>query len=361
MSDLHQSSNTNLDCADLADKIKCWAHELGFSGCGIADLELSAAEHNLQQWLARGFHGTMAYMARHGLKRSRPSLLVPGTLSVISVRMEYFPARSHDPVTVLNHPHLGYVSRYALGRDYHKVLRKRLDRLATRIREQIGPFGYRAFCDSAPVLEKPLAIKAGLGWNGKHTNLIDRNHGSWFFLGELYTDLPLPADTPVTAHCGHCQACLDICPTQAIIAPYKLDANRCISYLTIEHAGSIPVALRPLIGNRIYGCDDCQLICPWNRFANPVESRDFAVRNHLDAPRLIDLFAWSENEFKVRLEGSPIRRIGHERWLRNLAIALGNAPPSREINAALQSRLIHPSTLVQEHVRWALARQRNCL
>jgi epoxyqueuosine reductase len=344
------------NAAALARQIKNWAQELGFAACGITDTELDEAEAHLHDWLADGLHGEMDYMARHGSKRSRPAELVPGTRRIISVRMDYLPPEGAAADTVLNIPTAGYVSRYALGRDYHKVLRRRLQQLADRIEERVGPFGYRAFVDSAPVLEKPLAQKAGLGWIGKHTNLLARDAGSWFFLGELYTDLPLPPDAPGEEHCGSCRACIDICPTQAITAPYRLDARRCISYLTIELHGPIPEPLRPLIGNRIYGCDDCQLVCPWNRFARLTQESDFAPRHDLDAPRLIDLFAWSESEFLARTEGSAIRRIGHERWLRNIAVALGNAPGGPEVLAALHARADHPSALVREHVAWAIAR-----
>ncbi|APZ44546.1 tRNA epoxyqueuosine(34) reductase QueG [Acidihalobacter ferrooxydans] len=339
----------------LAARIKHWARELGFGACGITDTDLSEAHAHLHAWLAAGRHGEMDYMARHGSKRSHPAELVPGTLRVICVRMDYLPPAGAEADTVLNVPTAAYISRYALGRDYHKVMRKRLQRLAERIEAQVGPFGYRAFVDSAPVLEKPLAQKAGLGWIGKHTNLLARDAGSWFFLGELYTDLPLPVDAAGDAHCGHCQACLDICPTQAIVAPYQLDARRCISYLTIELHGAIPEPLRPLLGNRIYGCDDCQLVCPWNRFARPAAEPDFAPRDGLDAPRLIELFAWDEAEFLARTEGSAIRRIGHARWLRNIAVALGNAPRSPAVIAALRARTDHPDALVREHVAWALA------
>ena len=309
-------------------------------------------------WLDKGWHGDMDYMAKHGVKRSRPAELVPGTLRVITARMNYAPPAARDSWAVVNEPDKAFVSRYALGRDYHKVLRSRLQKLAERIESQVGPFQYRAFSDSAPVLEKALAEKAGLGWIGKHTNLIDKQTGSWFFLGELYTDLPLPVDAPAENHCGTCHACLDICPTQAIVAPYQLDARRCISYLTIELHGSIPVELRPLLGNRIYGCDDCQLVCPWNRFAKHSHEPDFAPRHGLDAARLVQLFGWSEDEFLQKTEGSAIRRIGHARWLRNIAVALGNAPPSEEIHSALSRRSGHPSELVREHVQWALQRHR---
>ncbi len=308
-------------------------------------------------WLERGFHGEMDYMATHGTKRSRPAELLPGTLRVISTRLDYFPPDAADPQGVLDDPSAAYVSRYALGRDYHKVVRARLQTLADRISAAVGEHHYRVFSDSAPVLEAALATKAGLGWRGKHTLLLNRQHGSWFFLGEIYTDLPLPVDAPEAGHCGTCRACLDVCPTQAIVAPYTLDARRCISYLTIELKGSMPLDLRPLIGNRIYGCDDCQLVCPWNRFAQTTALPDFVVRNSLDSVRLVELFAWSETDFNERLAGSPIRRIGHERWLRNIAVALGNAPPSPEIQAALGARADHPSALVREHVAWALERQ----
>ncbi len=341
----------------MAGQIRQWGRELGFAAVGIADGELSAAEAGLQAWLDRGFHGEMDYMAAHGTKRSRPAELVPGTVRVISARLDYFPPAAADPYAVLADADAAYVSRYALGRDYHKVLRNRLQTLAEKISAEIGDHRFRVFTDSAPVLEVELATKSGLGWRGKHTLLLNRQHGSWFFLGEIYTDLPLPVDAPKAGHCGTCQACIDVCPTQAIIAPYSLDARRCISYLTIELKGSIPLELRPLIGNRIYGCDDCQLVCPWNRFAQAAALPDFEVRNGLDSARLVDLFAWSEADFNERLAGSAIRRIGHERWLRNIAVALGNAQPSSNIKAALNARLDHPSELVREHVAWALARQ----
>ncbi len=345
------------DPGRLAQQIKQWGRELGFAAVGITDGELSTAEAGLQVWLDQGFHGEMDYMAAHGTKRSRPAELVPGTVRIISARLDYFPPASADPQAVLNDADAAYVSRYALGRDYHKVLRNRLQTLAERISAAVGEHHFRVFTDSAPVLEVELATQSGLGWRGKHTLLLNRQHGSWFFLGEIYTDLPLPLDPPETGHCGSCQACLDVCPTQAIVAPYTLDARRCISYLTIELKGSIPVELRPLLGNRIYGCDDCQLVCPWNRFAQTAALPDFAVRNGLDRARLVELFAWSEADFNERLAGSPIRRIGHARWLRNIAVALGNAPPAPEIQAALGARRDHPSELVREHVAWALARQ----
>ena len=340
----------------LAERIREWGRELGFQAIGIAGIDLEAEEQRLHAWLAAGRHGGMDYMAAHGTKRSRPAELVPGTRSVISVRMDYLPEPQERAWTVLEDPDTAYISRYALGRDYHKPMRKRLQRLAQRIEAAVGPFGYRAFVDSAPVLEKPLAARAGLGWVGKHTNVLSRDAGSWFFLGEIYTDLPLPADAPVSDHCGSCRACIDVCPTAAITAPYELDARLCISYLTIEHFGPIPEGLRPLLGNRIYGCDDCQLVCPWNRFARLTADDDYLPRHGLDAPALVGLFAWDEATFLKRMEGSPIRRLGHERWLRNLAVALGNAPTSGEVVAALRDRLGTVSDLVDEHVRWALRR-----
>ncbi|WP_455379742.1 tRNA epoxyqueuosine(34) reductase QueG [Acidihalobacter prosperus] len=349
------------ELAYLASAIKSWGYILGFGEVRIAEIDIEQAESNLRNWLARGFHGEMHYMAAHGTKRSRPHELVPGTVRVICVRMDYLSAKSKEPETVLNIPTLGYISRYALGRDYHKLMRKRLQQLANRIESAIGPFGYRAFVDSAPVMEKPLAQNAGIGWIGKHTNILSQDAGSWFFLGELYTDLPLPSDKISESHCGSCRACIDICPTQAIVAPYQLDARRCISYLTIELKGSIPEPLRPLIGNRIYGCDDCQLICPWNRFAKLSDESDFAPRQELDASRLIDLFAWSEPEFFKRTEGSAIRRIGYNRWLRNIAVALGNAPKNPDVVKALKARSDHPSSMVREHVAWALNQQENVL
>ncbi len=341
----------------VAAAIKAWGRELGFQQIGITDTDLGTAEAHLTDWLQAGYHGTMDYMARHGTRRSRPAELVSGTRSVISARLDYLPESPVISAQVLGDPATAFISRYALGRDYHKVLRRRLQRLAERITTLIGPFGYRVFVDSAPVLEKPLAQRAGLGWIGKHTNLIDRRAGSWFFLGEVYTDLDLPPDTPTQDHCGRCQACLEVCPTRAIVAPYLLDARRCISYLTIEHQGSIPEPLRPLIGNRIYGCDDCQLVCPWNRFARLTAESDFRPRQGLDQTTLLDLFAWDEATFLTRTAGSAIRRIGHARWLRNLAVALGNAPESAAVQGALAARVDHPSPLVREHIAWALGRQ----
>lgn len=347
-----------LDYDGLAPKIKKWGQELGFQQVGITGIRLDQEEVRLMDWLERGWHGSMTYMARHGRRRSRPAELVPGTCRVISVRMDYWPNNATDSWQVLNNPACAYLSRYALGRDYHKVLRQRLQRLADRITDHAGPFGYRAFSDSAPVLEKALAQNAGLGWIGKHTNLIQEQAGSWFFLGELYTNLPLPVDTPGKNHCGTCQACIEACPTGAIVAPYQLDARLCISYLTIELRGSIPESLRPLMGNRIYGCDDCQLVCPWNRFAQPTDEADFQPRHGLDSAELITLFQWNEAEFYRNAEGSAIRRIGYECWLRNIAVALGNAPSDPAVVAVLTERRHHRSSLVREHVEWALSQHR---
>jgi len=346
------------DLAPLAAAIKAWGRELGFAAVGIADADLSDAETGLADWLAHGFHGEMDYMARHGTKRARPAELVPGTLRVISARMNYLPAGAADPEAMLGDAARAYVSCYALGRDYHKVLRGRLQRLADRIAREIGEFGYRVFTDTAPVLEVELAVRAGLGWRGKHTLLLTREAGSYFFIGEIYTDLPLPVDGRAAEHCGACARCIDVCPTHAIVAPYRLDARRCISYLTIELKGSIPIDLRPLIGNRVYGCDDCQLVCPWNKYARVSAEPDFRVRNGLDAAELVDLFGWSEGVFHERLAGSAIHRIGYERWSRNLAVGLGNAPPSRLAVDALAARADDSSALVREHVAWALAAQR---
>jgi epoxyqueuosine reductase len=339
-----------------AARIEGWAIELGFQKVGIADTDLSAAEAGLLDWLAAGCHGDMDYMARHGLKRARPAELTPGTISIISVRMNYWPPGVRDADAVLADSERGYVSRYALGRDYHRILRNRLQQLIDRMREEFGGHAFRAFADSAPVLEVALAAKAGLGWRGKHTLLLDRDAGSCFFLGEIYTDLPLPRSQPATGHCGSCTRCIAACPTGAIIGPYRVDARRCISYLTIEHPGSIPEDLRPLLGNRIYGCDDCQLVCPWNKYAQLSTEPDFEVRNRLDDARLVALFTWTESEFEERLAGSAIRRIGRERWLRNIAVALGNAPSTPAVIAALRNRADDASPVVREHVKWALER-----
>ena len=341
----------------LADNIRSWGHALGFQQVGITDTDLSLHETRLFNWLEAGMHGDMEYMQRHGTKRSRPEQLLPGTLRIISVRMDYWPEPSRDAMAQLEDEQQAYVSRYALGRDYHKLMRNRLQKLVDRIQSKIGTFGYRVFVDSAPVLEKALAEKAGLGWIGKHTNLLNDKAGSWFFLGEIYTDLPLPVDTPAINHCGTCSACIEICPTRAIVAPYQLDARRCISYLTIELRGSIPVELRPMIGNRIYGCDDCQLVCPWNRFARPTAEADFLPRAGLDAATLIELFSWSEDDFLRHTEGSAIRRIGYTCWQRNVAVALGNCSPCTAIRDALNTRRDSPDEMVREHVLWALEQQ----
>ena len=358
---------------ELVGRIRHWAAELGFQQVGVADCDLGEAETHLMEWLSRGWQGDMDYLSVHGTRRTRPAELVPGTVRVISVRMNYFPAEAADSWDVMGDGSRAYVARYAVGRDYHKVLRGRLQKLCDRIEAELqradslslvdlqNPaatrrFHYRVFTDSAPVMEVELAIKSGLGWRGKHTLVLNREAGSWFFLGEIYTDLALPVDSPQSDHCGTCSRCIDICPTQAIVAPYQLDARRCISYLTIEHKGDIPEDLRPLMGNRIYGCDDCQLVCPWNRFAQKADAPDFAVRHGLDAAGLVELFCWSEEEFEHRMEGSAIRRIGHERWLRNLAVALGNAPPSAAVIAALEARRDHSSAMVRNHVEWALKR-----
>ena len=366
-----------MDYLQLARDIVTWGQELGFAELGIANTELSVEEAHLDAWLDAGRHGEMDYMARHGARRARPSEMVPGTIRVITARLDYLPRLAQDPEAVLADSRKAYISRYALGRDYHKVVRQRLQRLVDRIGEAVpslidasdaisgatsvpdpvANYRYRVFTDSAPVLEVALAAKAGLGWRGKHTLLLTRDAGSFFFLGEIYTDLPLPVTPPVTPHCGTCRACLDVCPTGAIVAPYELDARRCISYLTIELKGSIPESLRPLIGNRVYGCDDCQLACPWNKYAQVSDEPDFDVRHGLDNADLAHLFAWTESDFNVRMEGSAIRRIGFERWLRNLAVGLGNANYSEQIVDALSSRRDDASPMVREHVAWALAEQ----
>jgi len=339
----------------LKSDIRDWALGLGFQQIGVSNIDLAKAEARLQEWLSANFHGHMDYMSRHGTRRSRPDELVPGTLRILSARMDYLPQSQEAAIALLDNERDAYVSRYALGRDYHKVLRGRLRALARRIEERVGQFGYRVFVDSAPVLEKAIAEKAGLGWIGKHTNLINRDAGSWFFLGELYTDLPLPADTAEHSHCGPCRACIDVCPTSAIVAPYKLDARRCISYLTIELKESIPTEFRKAIGNRIYGCDDCQLFCPWNKFARQSDESDFAPRHELDTAGLVALFEWDEATWLAKTEGSAIRRIGYERWLRNIAVALGNAESTTEVIGALNKRRNSESKLVAEHVAWALA------
>ena len=339
----------------LTSRIREEAMALGFTRFGISGIELGEDEGHLRSWLDAGMHGTMQWMAVHGDKRSRPDELIPGTVSVISVGLDY--GREHGEAwATLGDGERAYVARYALGRDYHKLMRQRLQRLAERIEAMVGPIGRRVFVDSAPVLERALARNAGLGWIGKHTCLIDKDGGSWFFLGEIYVDLALPVATPAIDHCGTCRRCIDICPTRAIIAPYRLDARRCISYLTIEHEGSIPLEFREPIGNRIFGCDDCQLVCPWNKFAQRFDEPDFLPRNGLEQASLTELFAWEEEEFLRRTEGSAIRRSGHERWLRNIAVALGNAPTTPDVIASLRSRESHPSAIVREHVAWALSR-----
>ena len=344
----------DIDMNRLTRQIRQWGAELGFSQIGISDIDLEQAESRLETWLANRYHGEMGYMSRHGTRRTRPAELVEGTVRVITARMNYMPEPMSDSEAALTDPEAAYISRYALGRDYHKVMRSRLRKLALYIEGLTGPFGYRVFCDSAPVMEKPLAEKAGLGWLGKHTNLINRHQGSWFFIGELYTDIPLPTDAPTGSHCGSCRACIDVCPTGAIVAPYVLDSRRCISYHTIELHGSIPVEFRKQIGNRIYGCDDCQLICPWNRYAQVTKEPDFAPRHGLNDARLVDLFGWTEEAFLQKTEGSAIRRIGYQRWLRNIAVALGNAPTSKPVIRALQKRLEGACDLVREHIAWAL-------
>lgn len=341
----------------IAARLPTLAREFGFEQAGVAGIDLAESEARLERWLELGRHGTMGWMAHHGRKRTRPADLLPGTLRVLCFRMHYWPREAVPALSVLADPDRAYISRYALGRDYHRLMRRRLRKLAERIASLAGPMGYRVFVDSAPVMEKPLAAQAGLGWMGKHTNLIDRHEGSWFFLGEIYTDLPLPVDRPVTDHCGSCRACLDICPTRAIVAPYQLDARRCISYLTIEHRGPIPLELRPLMGNRVFGCDDCQLVCPWNRHARPSEEAAFAPRGGLDGARLTGLIGWSEKQWRERTRGSALRRAGYTGWLRNLAVALGNAARSEEAIGSLRKRLSHSSEMVREHVRWALERQ----
>jgi len=346
--------------AELAECIRHWGTELGFARIGIADVDVAQAAARLRAWLDAGRHGAMDYMARHAALRAEPDRLLPGVLRVITARVDYLPTETRNDWAThelrrLREPGTAVVSIYARGRDYHKVLRARLQSLADRIEAEVGRFGYRVATDTAPVLEVELARKAGLGWRGKHTLLLSQEAGSMFFLGEILTDLPLPVDAPVAERCGTCSRCIDICPTGAITAPYELDARRCISYLTIEHPGPIPETLRPLLGNRIYGCDDCQLVCPWNKYAQRAVVADFDVRNGLDSARLVDLFAWTREEFEARTAGSAIRRIGHERWLRNIAVALGNAPASPEVVSALNSRRIDPSALVRDHVEWALA------
>ncbi len=355
---------TGLDLDQLARAIKTWSKELGFQDLRISDAtaDMSEAESGMFAWIEQAYHGEMDYMAKHGTKRSRPFELVPGTQRIISVRMNYYPPKAADSWSVIHNGENAFISRYALGRDYHKVLRSRMQKLAEKIQDAVESFNYRVFSDSAPVMEVEWAQKSGLGWRGKHTLLLSREAGSYFFLGEIYTDLPLPIDSPIGdkgSFCGSCTKCLDICPTQAIVAPFKVDARRCISYLTIELKSSIPAALRPLIGNRIYGCDDCQLVCPWNKFSHSTEETDFHVRHGLDDVTLVELFAWRQDEFETKLAGNPIRRIGYSQWLRNIAVGLGNAPYSETIVAALRARADDPSEIVREHVQWALEQQTN--
>ena len=368
-------TTSSINYQELAEKIKCWGKELGFSGLGISDIDLSSHEAVFESWLANNYHGNMDYMARHGLMRARPAELVPGTIRVISVRLDYLP---HDAkfAQILKNKNKAYISRYALGRDYHKLMRKRLQQLGKKITEHCQDFNCRPFVDSAPVLERPLAEKAGLGWAGKHTLLINKEAGSWFFLGELFVDIPLPVsenEYSISANknnaesalnnntkindCGTCVACIKICPTKAIVAPYTVDARRCISYFTIESPDPIPEELRPLMGNRIYGCDDCQLICPWNKYAKLSKTDDFQVRNQLDDIDLLTLFSWTEEYFLNTLQGSPIRRIGFDSWQRNIAVALGNAPYNLGVEQALTDKLTTASDLVSEHIHWALAQQ----
>ena len=354
---------TGLVAAQFISRLQAWGQELGFSQIGVTGVDLSDAESGLRDWLAAGFHGSMDYMAAHGLRRARPAELVPGTVSVVTARMDYLPRTAtpdwaQQELSRLQRSGEATVSVYARGRDYHKVLRNRLQKLADRMADELGPFGHRVFTDSAPVLEAELARRSGQGWRGKHTLILGREGGSMFFLGEIYVDVALPPTAPVSDHCGACSACIDGCPTAAIVAPYRLDARRCISYLTIEHDGPIPLELRPLMGNRIYGCDDCQLVCPWNKFARRSPLPDFDPREGLAGSTLAELFAWPEDEFLRRTEGSPIRRIGHARWLRNIAVAMGNALRQRNdetLRASLRARLEHPDTTVREHVAWALA------
>ena len=344
---------------ELARQIKLWGKQLGFQSVGITDTDLSTAERYFNQWIDQNMHGDMDYMSRHGTKRTRPAELEHGTISIISVRMDYFPEDPEQAINLLSQNNKAYIARYSLGRDYHKLIRKRLQKLATQLEQAIGSFGYRVFTDSAPILEKPLAEKAGLGWIGKHSNLLQENTGSWFFLGEIFTNLPLPSDTPAINHCGTCQKCIEVCPTQAIVEPYVVDSRLCISYLTIESKQSIPEALRPLMGNRIYGCDDCQLFCPWNRFSQQTIESDYFARGDLAAPELLDLFKWTETEFLKNTEGSAMRRIGYTSWQRNIAVALGNAlagqtANSEEIIRILKEQLPLSTAMVQEHIQWAL-------
>ncbi len=355
---MQHETPTLRDTPALLAEIKSWALELGFADVGVSNLELSDAEQRLIEWLDKGFHGTMSYMQRHGLKRTRPRQLIPGTISILSLRMDYLPESQDKAIEVLQQANQAYVSRYALGRDYHKLIRQRLNKLALKIQASLDDVEYRVFTDSAPVMEKPIANKAGLGWVGKHSNILNREAGSWFFLGEIYLNFALPESVARQNHCGECTSCMDVCPTQAIVKPYVVDARKCISYLTIENDGDIPLDLRPLMGNRIYGCDDCQLFCPWNRFASLGAQSDFQSRHQLNSSSLTDLFSWTEAEFLKRFEGSPIRRIGYQNWLRNIAVALGNANKTTANLGALQSRQHHADTRVQEHIHWAIEQQK---
>ena len=345
------------DTTGLLADIKSWALDLGFADVGISNIDLSESEQNLLEWLNKGFHGSMSYMSKHGVKRTQPEQLIPGTVSILSLRMDYLPESQNNALAVLRNPNLAYVSRYALGRDYHKLIRRRLKKLADKIQAQLPDCEYRVFTDSAPVMEKPIAKKAGLGWVGKHSNILNREAGSWFFLGEIYLNFALPQSPARENHCGDCRSCIDACPTQAIVEPYVVDARKCISYLTIENDGDIPLELRPQMGNRIYGCDDCQLYCPWNRFAPPGVEADFKSRNQLDTSDLASLFLWSEEEFLQRFEGSPIRRIGYQNWLRNIAVALGNTERTVANLEALRMRENHPDARVNEHIHWAIEQQ----
>ena len=353
------NDNITKDLTQLAADIKRWGCEFGFAEIGISDTDLTSAEAEHQAWIKKGFHGDMDYMAKHGVKRTRPADLVPNTVRVISARLDYLPPKAKVSWDVIEDGEKAFISRYALGRDYHKVMRNKLQKLCDKINAEITGFEFRVFTDSAPVLEVALAEKAGLGWRGKHTLLLNKDHGSWFFLGEIYTNLPLPIDSKASNHCGTCSACIDVCPTRAITAPYEVDARRCISYLTIELKTSIPVEFRPLIGNRVYGCDDCQLVCPWNKFAEITQEPDFNVRNGLDDISLVECFAWSKAEFTQKMAGSAIYRIGYTQWLRNIAVGLGNAPSSPEVINALKTRETDSSELLREHIDWALRQHKN--
>ncbi len=352
-------SSTSPESSILLEKIIRWSAALGFAQVGVSNIDLSSAEKRLHEWLNKGFQGTMSYMEKHGTKRSQPALLIPGTLSILSLRMDYLPESQVNAQSILDNPDIAYISRYALGRDYHKLIRTRLQKLATQIQSEVHASEYRVFTDSAPVLEKPIAYKAGLGWVGKHSNILNREAGSWFFLGEIYLNFSLPESSEQTEHCGECTECMTVCPTQAIVEPYVVDARKCISYLTIENAGDIPLELRPMMGNRIYGCDDCQLVCPWNRFAKIADEPDFKSRHGLDSQSLAELFAWDESKFLKTFEGSAIRRIGYQNWLRNIAVALGNANQQPNNLKALLARKDHPNERIREHIHWAIEQQQS--